>query len=91
MARTVLPSYTQDWNKTTREMVSQTRRWAVTMRGMTLGPWAGLFAHSEVLRTTTSPWFDVVTTTHDQLLDLWEAQVNAALDGASLFTPRDQA
>lgn len=80
------PSFNDNNTQNAREMITQTRRWAVTMRGIALGPWQGALSHSKALQGASNPWFDVFTTAHDQWLDLWEAQANAALDGASIFT-----
>lgn len=91
MKMTGLPSFTNDYTNNAREMITQTRRWAVTMRGIALGPWQGAFSHSKALQDASNPWFDVITTAHDQWLDLWEAQANAALDGASIFSQAPRA
>lgn len=77
--------YSDDYTSNAREMISQTRRWVETMRGITFGPWQGAFSNSKMLGDATNPWFQVMTSAHDQWLDLWEAQANAVLDSASLL------
>lgn len=86
-----LPSFNEDYTENAREMITQTRRWAITMRGIAFGPWQGALSHSKAIKDASNPWFDVFTTAHDQWLDLWEAQANAALEGASFFTKQPRA
>lgn len=68
------------WAKTSREMVTQTRRWAETMRGATLGSMRGVAVNSEVMQETTAPVLDAIITTHDRWLDMWESSAHTAID-----------
>ena len=38
---------TENWTRTAKEMVTQSRKWAETARGMTLGPLQGMFASND--------------------------------------------
>ncbi len=71
---------------TSRELVTQTRRWAVTMRGMTLGPWQGLMANSSHLQQSATGWFDMVNQAHDSMLEQWEMQAHATIDQVAKLT-----
>jgi hypothetical protein len=77
---------TENWTRTAKEMVSQSRKWAETARGMTLGPWQGMFASNDSLAAAVRPWFEMTHAAHDRWLDLWETQTHAAIDATCRLT-----
>ena len=77
---------TENWAKTSRELISQTRSLAVTMRGITLGTWQG-FNNLGPINENAQPWTEMVTAAHEHWLDLWENQANALIDTVNVGEP----
>jgi len=80
----------ETWATTSRELVSQTRRWAETVRGMSMNAWQGVLAPTG-LAESAKPMVEMVTTAHNQALDLWEASAKALIDQTVKLTERVEA
>ncbi len=70
----------ENWAETMKELVSQSKEQALTLRGLTLGPGQGLFESNDTMAAAARPWFEMTRTTHDRWLEIWEGQSNAAID-----------
>ena len=81
-------NFIQGWAKAAKDMVTQSKSWATTCRGMTMGPWQGLFATNETLAAAARPWFETTSAAHDQMLDMWERQTHAMIDATCQMTDK---
>lgn len=77
---------TENWAATSHELVTQTRKWAVTMRGMSIGSMKGMLAAAPAVHEATTTMLDTATKTHDQFLELWETSAHSAIDQAAKLT-----
>jgi hypothetical protein len=77
----------ETWANTSREMVTQTRRWAETVRGMSINAFQGILAPTG-LAESTKPVIDMMTSAHNQALDLWETSAKAIIDQTAKLTER---
>lgn len=76
----------EGWAQAAKEMVSQSRKWAETYRGMTMGPMQGVFATNDTFAAAARPWFEMTYAAHDRWLDMWESQTHAAIDATCRLT-----
>ncbi len=75
-----MTTFTKGWAKAAKEMVSQSKSWAVTSRDLVMGPWQGMMSSNETMAAAARPWFDMTTEAHDRWLQMWESQAHAAID-----------
>jgi hypothetical protein len=73
----------EGWAQNSHEIVSQTRKWAETLRGISVGSVRGVVSSSQELQESTVPFFDMVSKSHDQMLDMWENGAHAFIDQAT--------
>jgi hypothetical protein len=76
----------ESWTATSHELVTQTRKWAVTMRGLSIGSMKGLLASTPAFGEATTTMLDSATKSHDTFLELWESSAHAAIDQATKLT-----
>ena len=64
----------------TKDAVTATKGWTLTVRDVTWGPWIRIMEDHEVAANSVLPWVEMTRSAQDQWLDFWETQTHEVID-----------